>query len=133
MVAYLRRWAKNGLTEIPQDQLEQFHQIQGMGATTSVGGPAAILGSSTMEGNLPSPRFDQSQGPRKRGRRPARKVIWEAGEILVNSGQTNVLTEYYHHSTISPHINEISLMEYTWPQLQREDEVPKGKNSKREA
>lgn len=78
-------------------------RFQGTGETTSISGLAAALGYGTMERNIPIPMFRTKTRPWKKGRRPSREVIQEGGEILVNSRETNVLSEYYHHSNPSLH------------------------------
>lgn len=54
------------------------------------------------DGETPNKRVESSLSSKKKGGQPTSEVIWEAWVILVNSGQTNVMMEYYQRTLATP-------------------------------
>jgi hypothetical protein len=76
------------LQNIPVDQLRKVHKV----FTNSTAGSTARLGIAT------DPSTESKRAPKenkRRGRKPAHQLIKEAGNLMINSGQIQRLSEGY--------------------------------------
>ena len=83
---------QKNLQTLPEEQLHKVHKV----FLNSSAGSTARLGIA-LDQNSGSKKILRES--RRRGRKPAHQLIKEAGNLLINSGQIQKLSEGYLHSS----------------------------------